>query len=189
MNGEQARGLIPPRPNLGPEPWREPDAAPKVALALAIAAMAVLIVAWTRRRARWLRARGSGHGVSGPPTDTSPRGRLVELSETVRGALAARLGDNLRARTTEELSLDERLIPLLGAEESRDLIRFLERIDRVKFAPERPSEEHEELTAEWSTWEPVVSSLVARLRTNPRPRTGDRPIPAERRGRASSSQP
>jgi hypothetical protein len=178
VNGERARGLVPPRPNLGPEPWQDP-APSRLLLALAIAAVALLLAAWTWRRRKALRGRGSG--VSSGRTDAEelgPRGRLVGLSEMIRDALTAQFGSSFRAKTTEELSADERLVDLLGGDGFRELMQFLDRIDRVKFAPERPADQDEDLMEALTTWEPLMTALAARIRAKPRTRPrpdSDRP--------------
>ena len=69
--------------------------------------------------------------------DPTPRDRLVGLSESIRDALTVQFGSSCRAKTTEELAVDEKLAQLLGEEGFRELIAFLDRIDLLKFAPER----------------------------------------------------
>ncbi len=172
MNGNEARGLVPPRPNLGPEPWREPDAAPWLLLAIGIAAVAVVLLAWLWRRRRAARhARRAATAVDGlAAADPTPRDRLVGLSESIRDALTAQFGSSCRAKTTEELSADHRLAELLGDEGFRELIRFLDRIDLVKFAPERSGNHDETLGELLSAWEPRVATLSARIRVKPRAR-------------------
>jgi hypothetical protein len=188
VNGEKARGLVPPRPNLGPEPWREHDATPQLLLALGIAAVVLLLAAWGwwRRvalRSRRLGASAAGHSIA----ELSPRDRLVGLSETIRDALTSQFGSSFRAKTTEELSADERLVQLLNAEGFRELMQFLDRIDRLKFAAER-SEDHDEALGEaLKTWEPRVTSLAARIRTGPGTRTRPVATRSQRVARAGSS--
>jgi hypothetical protein len=169
VNGETPRGLVPPKPNLGPEPWSEPEVMPWLALALGLAALAVVLFAWRRRRGA-RRARGTVAATGGPATDPTPRDRLVGLSVTIRDALTAQFGHSCRAKTTEELSLDERLEPLLGADGFRDLIQFLDRIDRLKFAPDRPGENGADLDEAFRTWGPRMTDLAARIRVKPRSR-------------------
>ena len=171
MNGEKARGLVPPRPNLGPEPWRDPAPADRLLLALAVVAIGLVLVAWAWRRRRSIRARSIGPASRAlSAADPGPRGRLVGLSETIRDALTAELGSSFRAKTTEELSADERLIVLLGDDGFRELMQFLDRIDRVKFAPSRPADQDEELSQALTMWEPLMTALAARIRAKPRGR-------------------
>jgi hypothetical protein len=171
VNGEKAKGLVPPRDNLGPEPWREPDSTPPILLGLGIAAVALWLAAWAwRRRARRSARRRKVLSGGAPAADPTPRDRLVGLSVTIRDALTAQFGVSCRAKTTEELSADQRLEQLLGAEGFRELIQFLDRIDLLKFAPERPDHRHEELDEALKVWEPRVSELAARIRVKPRAR-------------------
>jgi hypothetical protein len=172
VNGNEARGLVPPRPNLGPEPWREPDATPRLLLAMGIAAVAVVLLAWLwRRRRAALRARRAATAIAGlAAADPTPRDRLVGLSESIRDALTVQFGSSCRAKTTEELSTDDRLAQLLGEESFRELIQFLDRIDLLKFAPDRSGNHEEALGDLLSAWEPRVTTLSARIRVKPRAR-------------------
>ncbi len=171
MSGEKARGLIPPQPNLGPEPWRDPPPASRLLLALAFVSIGLLLAGWLWRRRRSLRARRPRLAIGElSEADAGPRGQLVGLSETIRDALTAQFGNSFRAKTTEELSADERLIVLLGDDGFRELMQFLDRIDRLKFAPVRPAEQDEDLSQVLAVWEPLVSALAARIRAKPRSR-------------------
>jgi hypothetical protein len=173
VNGNEARGLVPPQPNLGPEPWRDPDATPWLMPAVAAAMVLVLLLAvwlWYRRRAA-LRSRKSAIPAGGLAiADPTPRDRLVGLSESIRDTMTVQFGSSCRAKTTEELSADHRLAELLGDEGFRELIRFLDRIDLVKFAPERSGNHDETLGELLSAWEPRVATLGARIRVKPRAR-------------------
>jgi hypothetical protein len=173
VNGNEARGLVPPRPNLGPESWREPAAASRLMLATGIAMLASVLIAWLwwRRRGA-LRARRAAATVAGlAAVDPAPRVRLVGLSGSIREALTVQFGSSFRAKTTQELSTDDRLAQLLGPEGFEELIQFLDRIDLLKFAPERPDDHDEALGELLSSWEPRVAGLSARIRVKPRART------------------
>lgn len=192
MNGEKPRGLIPPRPNLGPEPWRDPGATDLILLGLVIASMILLVAGWLWRRRR-------SRGVKGPAVaegdravvDPGPRGRFIGLSGTIRDALTAKFGQSFRARTTEELSTDARLIELLGDEGFRELILFLDRVDRIKFAPEGPAGKEVDLVEQWATWEPLITILIDRIHSGPRRRTSplDQPRRRTRRSRGVDVPP
>ena len=170
MNGEKSGGLVLPRPNLGPEPWREPDPSPRLLLGLGVAAAALLLGAWAWRRARWRDSRPIGTKSVPPGAEPTPRDRMVGLSETIRDALTAQFGVSFRAKTTQELAVDERLAQLLGGEGFRELMEFLDRIDLLKFAPERPERNGGELDEALKAWEPRVATLAARIRVKPRAR-------------------
>jgi hypothetical protein len=180
VNGEKARGLVPPRPNLGPEPWREPDTTLQLLLALGVAVVIVLLAAWGWWRGAARRARGQGALAGGSSTaELSARDRLVGLSESIRDALTAQFGNSFRAKTTEELSADEQLVQLLGPEGVGELMPFLDRIDRLKFASERSDDHDEQLGDVLRTWEPRVTALAARIRARRATRT--RPVASRSR--------
>jgi hypothetical protein len=65
------------------------------------------------------------------------RERVVDLSESVREALAARFGESWRAKTTEEIASEPSLAETLGALSAEHLIGFLQVADLVKFAADR----------------------------------------------------
>ena len=172
MNDAASPGLVPPRPNLGPEPWQDLSPMTRAVPALLVLVLLLLaVLLWRRHRRKAARARrdqlGSGDLADYNP---SPRDRLVALSGSIRDALTVQFGSSCRAKTTEELAADGRLEQLLGDEELRELIRFLDQIDRLKFAPER-SDHHQDVLADALTsWEPRVETLRARIRAKPRGR-------------------
>lgn len=166
---EEATGLVPPRPNLGPEPWRDPSSKFWLPMILATAAIVVFLAAgfWLRRK----RSRGRRSRVTGlvnDPAQAGPRGQLVGLSESVRDALTTRFGNSVRAKTTEELADDPHLAEALDVESFEDLIRFLDRIDRIKFATGSALNVDEELARELAEWEPRINDLTARVKNGPR---------------------
>lgn len=133
--------LVPPYPNLGPEPLAEPrfDIVVALEFLLALAAVAAALVAL-----RWWRGRfragtpadgtSASEGVAGLAT---PRDRIIAGSIAVRAALVARFGEDWRAKTTEEVAaaLAE------GGPLDRDLVGrlagFLSLSDLAKFGGER----------------------------------------------------
>jgi hypothetical protein len=103
------------------------------------------------------------------------------LHESLREGLTTRFGNAFRAKTTEELSADERLAEHLGGEDFRDLIRFMDQLDRLRFAPERSHERDGSIDEILLAWEPRVASLGAKIRQRPprRPKkaaTASRPL-------------
>jgi hypothetical protein len=179
VNDAAAPGLVLPRPNLGPEPWQDPQpitSAYPALLGLALLLMAVLL--WRRYRRKAAR-KGRDPLASGDLADShpSPRDRLVALSGSIRDALTVQFGTSCRAKTTEELAADDRLEQLLGQAELRELIRFLDQIDRLKFAPERSDHPQDVLADALTSWEPRVESLRARICAKPRGRGNGRGIP------------
>ena len=178
MNDEISAGLVPPRPNLGPEPWEPPQPSRRADLVLLALILAVLLIAallWLRYRRRNARTHGepfASQDIAG--TDPSPRDRLVALSGSIRDALTVPFGNSCRAKTTEELAADNRLEQRLGHEELRELIRFLDQIDRLKFAPERTEYPQEMLADALASWVPRVEALRSRIRSMPKDRDRER---------------
>jgi hypothetical protein len=156
------RSLVPPRPNLGPEPWSESAKLDGLWLAVAaIGAVVAGLVAWriVRRGRSWRNAPDSSPAV----LDPTPRGRLVALSITAKSALAARFGLNWRAKTTEELATQPALAELLGPEMLGELIEFLDRVDRIKFAPHQKSQNGRSLEEELEAWDPRIAGLIGKI--------------------------
>jgi hypothetical protein len=163
VNPVNARGLVPPRPNLGPEPWSDPE---PIALYLWVAgALAFLVLIWiVRKRLRRARVGRPGLDIANAgDRDTTPRGRLVALSRSIRERLASQFGTAWRAKTTEELAAEPRLAEALGLDQLQELIRFLDQVDRLKFAPERSILHHDSLERELAAWEPRIAVLQKKL--------------------------
>jgi hypothetical protein len=142
VNPRKSGALVPPRPNLGPEPWAEtrPWGADLPALAVLMAlAITVIGAGWRLRR---LRARGR-HAPRMSVSAAAPTGelasrreRLIALSRAVREALVARFGPAWRSKTTEEIAREADLAAAFGPEDAARLLRFLQDADRAKFADE-----------------------------------------------------
>jgi hypothetical protein len=156
------RSLVPPRPNLGPEPW--PGTLPLSRVWLAIPGLVLAVAAWLLWRTFRRRYARSLEGPATPDAlDVTPRGRLVALSTSAKSALATRFGPAWRAKTTEELAVEPVLGELLGPDKLQELIEFLDRIDRLKFAPERPNHSGQSLDQELEAWNPRVAGLIGRI--------------------------
>jgi hypothetical protein len=128
--------LIPPRPNLGPEPL--PRRLSTVELTLVVAAVLLGLLGLLRGLSR-LRRRGRPRGAQadrlalpeGP--FVTRREQMAAWSGAVREAMALRFGTQWRARTTEEIEADAALAEALGPEHAERLVRFLAASDRAKF--------------------------------------------------------
>ena len=161
------RGLVPPCPNLGPEPWYEAQPVPGVLLVLLMPGCVLLgWFFWRRlRRGRTRLKRGDRAPEDRP--DATPRERLVALSNSIREAMTVQYGTTWRAKTTEELSADGLLVQAVGPEGFKELIRFLDQVDHIKFAPERSNQHHESLRHDLQIWEPRVADFKAKIRAKP----------------------
>lgn len=139
MNPASARGLVPPRPNLGPDPWSDPQQVSPFLLAMAV--LAGLFIVWfVAKRLRRRRKGKDGLDRLIPQTrDLSARGQLVAHSDSMRDELAHQFGSAWRAKTTEELSVEPQLEQILGRDQLEELIRFLDQVDHLKFAPSDPA--------------------------------------------------
>lgn len=146
--------LAPPRPNPGPEPWRDDFPYGPVLIASVVAV--AFCVAWR------LRTRRGPAFQQRPRADVedSAEARLLALGEDVRGLLARKLGQGLRARTTEEILADPQVIDLLGTDQVH-LAAILGAGDRVKFGSRGKMVAFEERLDEWTSW---VGGMDARLR-------------------------
>ncbi len=129
----------------------------------ALVLVAGALVIWRMVRGR--RARLPGGQAAAEVIDVTPRGRLVALSTSTKSALASRFGPAWRAKTTEELATEAALRDVLGPEMLGELIEFLDRIDRLKFAPERRERNGRSLQDELAAWNPRVAGLIARIQS------------------------
>jgi hypothetical protein len=133
----QSEGLVPPRPNLGPEPWPVPPGWTATAgWWVWSLALLLLIAGWRWRRGR-SKAGSAGRASSPDPSlelDLSPRRRLIASSEAVRAALIGAFGPGWGSKTTEEIAAEPILAERLDPEEVGHLIEFLRQADRAKFA-------------------------------------------------------
>lgn len=148
--------MVPPRPNLGPEPWSETRfegitfsrAAPITAVLL------FLVTAWILLRRRAVRRRHAAPPADAEVLDDTPSARLLRLAERARETLATRFGPPLRARTTEEIATDATLREALSEVDFGQLIDLLSLADRWKFAlaPENAAVIRDEDLSRWEAW-------------------------------------
>ncbi len=190
MNELASRALVPPRPNLGPEPWADDPSIMRILVA--IGAVAFLAIVWSSWRL--IRHRRAGSRRSGPApgdqADATPRGQFVALSYSIRDALIGQFGTAWRAKTTEDLSADSQLERALGPELFQELIRFLDQVDHLKFAPERSSDRDESIPRALADWKPRVADLLNKIKAKPDVRSKmKRAEPMVLNSRKSRSQP
>lgn len=142
--GEDARPantLIPPRPNLGPEPWDEGGGAGLGTMVGvgAVVAIAILLAGWGWTRSR--RRRRGPERIAPTTDDPGPTDPWITASEAARAALIRLFGPSWRSKTTEEIAADAALGDRLGPDRFEDLIALFLRADRAKFAADGPSED------------------------------------------------
>jgi hypothetical protein len=99
----------------------------------------------------------------------------------MRDVLTKQFGTAWRAKTTEELAAEPRLAEVLGHDQLRELIRFLDQVDQLKFAPERSNHHHESLERELAAWEPQLADLKKTIQAKPDARQKNRPLRSDPR--------
>lgn len=145
----RAEGLVPPRPNLGPEPWPDRPGGTTGLGWWGVALGLLLVLALARWRRR-LNARPADPDKTPDHIDTpepTPRQRLIAASEGVRDALIAAFGPAWASKTTEDIAADPAPSGRLGPDDSERLIEFLRLADRAKFAGESPKS-----VEDWEGW-------------------------------------
>jgi hypothetical protein len=158
--------LLPPRPNLGPEPLPDSGLLPPHFIGVILAGLAAVLILVGRRRIRRRRSTrphhaGGGAAPAGPP---SARDRLIALSPSIRSALTRRFGSSCLAKTTEELASDDRIGEILGQPDFEHLIGILTAIDRLKFSVSaRSDEDGSSVTEHLEAWELSVRRLTKAL--------------------------
>ena len=78
---------------------------------------------------------------------------------------------------------------MLGPDQLQELIRFLDQVDHLKFAPERSNHHHESLAQELAAWEPRLADLEKKIQAKPEGRSKmKRAEPMVRNSRKSRSE-
>lgn len=136
--GSADEPLLPPRPNLGPEPWQASngiDFGDTVVLALIVLILvSVALLAWRRRHRSHRRATTKTPGLILESESLTPADRLVARAEAVREGLIAAFGPGWAARTTEEVAAAPELSHRIGADRASQVVALLTEADRAKFA-------------------------------------------------------
>lgn len=154
----KANPLVPPRPNLGPEPWADEPAGRGWTVAAGAGLAALAATAWLLARRRRKRRRIANDQMTNEQKNDAadgPGGRLAAWSGKARGALVERFGPAWGARTTEEIAADEGLAAALSAARFEGLVRLLREADRAKFAGVDGDQGED--------WEDWVAAFVAEL--------------------------
>jgi hypothetical protein len=157
--------LVPPRPNLGPEPMPESNSWYWVALA-AIVVVGAIVGALGRRTSRGRRARRrpvakplpDGHETVQAQSEGAPDVPIIQHADAIRSALVARFGSTWAAKTTEEIGAQQELGGPLDADQRTWLLHILTAADRVKFSGD--GQPHDQGDEAWAT---RSASIVAAL--------------------------
>ena len=143
---------VPPRPNLDPEGFADQGIGAFtilsgfiIALGTASAIYIVLLRFQKRRKSSKASARKRLSESSISPAD------LASLVREVRGKLAERFGEGIRAKTTEELACDLTITELMGLEGSSNLIAFFRATDPMRFGSSG-LDDPQRLLDIWSDW-------------------------------------
>ncbi len=164
--GPEATTLVPPRPNLGPEPWPEqPANASWAGWTAGVAAILVLIVLRRRSRMRKPAIEGTADIPTTSETEVDSSHRLIATSERLREAMIQAFGTNWRSKTTEEIGREPGLPAKLEPAQVDRLIAFLKLADRLKFAAIAIDS-----TEEWEEW---ASSIIDQI-VRPEPPTSSK---------------
>jgi hypothetical protein len=156
--------LIPPRPNLGPEPWPETSSITIKLVEFGLLLICLGIVAfWGIRRRRMKRGRQHPTRPPAAAPDDSPEAQVLYLAGQVRDTLNARYGPCTRARTTEEICADSQLREAIGGRHMDQLTRLLQTADRLKFAPHSEDEYKDNLLNDLSTWDVWLKSFLREI--------------------------
>ena len=151
---EPAATIVPPRPNLGPEPLSEPGLSPAWTVLLAVALLATILFIAANRRRRQTPAAESSSDLE-PDGDLaevpSPREQLIARANSVRSALVSRFGESWQAKTTEEIAIELETLAVFDAETTASIVALLRDADLAKFS--RQSDGHSQRSIQgWDDW-------------------------------------
>lgn len=136
LNSAAKAVLVPPRPNLGPEPLPPTLSMGELIFAgVLVTALVAIVLSGLIRVYRRRRRNRQVSAPLEPPAGpfASRREQMAAWSTALRTALAVRFGGHWQARTTEEIAADPTLADSLGPEPAAELVRFLVLADLAKF--------------------------------------------------------
>jgi hypothetical protein len=130
--------LVPPYPNLGPEPMARAWTDAFWPLATGVGFLLIVAVVLGRHLRATRRARaGAETGILSDDASVSDRERIIARSREVRAALVARFGPQWLAKTTEEVAAALAPGGVLPVELAARLQTFLDLADLAKFGGDR----------------------------------------------------
>jgi hypothetical protein len=154
--------ILPPRPNLGPEPLPPLDdpSYPSFAWIVGAALLALGFLFWAvyaRRRKR----PASKRGPETPPDPHEPvdiaADSLLSAAERARMLVASRFGRDRLAFTTEELTSDSAIALALTSTTRARLEALLQAADHAKFAP------RDDVSLDGQGWDDFLTTLRREL--------------------------
>ena len=129
---EHVSPILPPRPNLGPEPWPVSDDS---ALWWLLSAVPVgLFVAWWCVRRRQVAETGKQAAPRINSAAVTASDSLIHLTDQVREAMSRHLGSSWGAMTTEEIAIELPRIEGIDPSLCSRTIVYLLAADSAKFA-------------------------------------------------------
>lgn len=160
--------IVPPRPNLGPEPWDDHAAVDWIiAIIFVIFIMNFFFYCYQMFLDLKNVRRLKRESAADESANDDPKAVWVAWSNRVRAALDLEFGASHSARTTEEIEADPAIKSGLSAERRDRLIAFLREADLAKFAGESIALDAETISA-WETW---VVEFCRDSQSPPRPKT------------------
>jgi hypothetical protein len=156
--------ILPPRPNLGPEPLPPLEDPALVGLAWTVVAclLALLAIGWLflrrRRKAPSTEAPRKRPSLPQEPVDLAVDS-VVSAAEQARRLVAHRFGHDWLARTTDELLDDPAVTQTLHSSTRSRLEALLLAADRVKFAARNGEPVLDQ------GWDELLSTLRSELST------------------------
>ena len=156
--------LVPPRPNLGPEPLPEPAAGMSMMVYLAPAVVLAALAGWRYARRRRNSTKASEirpESIVGSANDAtvSPGARLLALADRARAGLFTRFGEPWRAKTTEEIAMDSRFSATFDTNSAAMFLDLLRLADVEKFSDHCEGGDQRDLTALLDSWEALLRDV------------------------------
>lgn len=144
--------IVPPRPNLGPEPWDDRSSTDLfVIIAFALFIINVLLFFYKLLMELRTSARSKSSSLTASPANDDPQAVWVAWSNRVRAALDREFGAGHSARTTEEIEDDSAIKTGMNADRRDRLIAFLRAADHAKFGGESIALDPE-TRLKWDDW-------------------------------------
>lgn len=144
--------ILPPRPNLGPEPWDDRSFTDLfIIIAFVLFVINALLFIYKLLMDIRGSARSNRSSSTENPANDDPKAVWVAWSNRVRAALDREFGAGHSARTTEEIEGDSAIKTGMNADRRDRLIAFLRAADQAKFGGESIALDPETRSI-WDDW-------------------------------------